>query len=559
MTEREWRLPTTDPAEARKLANAIRVPVLIAEWLLTRGYNTSKAAIEFLEAGRRAYSDPLALTDMDRAVERIQRARDANETIQVFGDYDVDGMSAMAILGGAFDALGIPHTLAMPDRLEEGYGLSPEHVDSAKQAGVSLIITVDNGIAAHDAARRASEISMDLIITDHHEIEGELPPALAIINPKRDPQDAPSAKLCGAGIAWKLAAALLGTPPPPDLAALATVADAVPLLDENRTLVTRGLDAIKHDPPLGIRALARRARFDLATITAEDIAFQIAPRLNAASRLGHADTTLRLLTCKDEEEANVLAESLEQANRERRQIEKDLLENVLDAIGTEPKEPAIVAAGKDWHSGVVGIVAAKIATRFQRPAVLIALNGDGLGRASARSPRGYHLAQAFAECAECLVQQGGHALAAGLTIEEPRVDEFRERFMAAIQNTRDDTLSDALDIDAILDLREIDAALLARLSILEPHGHGNPPPVFATFGATVQPETLRWLDGGHLKCDIQHNGVSIPAIGFGMADRIAPKILEKKIDVAYRPTLNTWRGETHIQLSLAAIRRSQRP
>lgn len=556
--KRRWRIAEQVGGPARELAAALGVSPIVAHLLLLRGVDAPEEAARFLAPSLADLSDPLSLTGMAEAVARISRARDAGERILIFGDYDVDGVSATAILLNGLRRFGVTEVdHGMPLRLTEGYGLSPDHVTAAHEAGVSLVITVDNGISAHEAAERARALGVDLIITDHHSIENGLPEAVAVLNPKREPEDYVGRDLCGAGVAFKLATALNGTPNDLDIAALGTVADIVPLLGENRVIVALGLKHMTRHRRLGLDRLARAAGVGLADVTSEHIGFQLAPRLNAAGRLDDALASLRLLMTDCPDEAAAMAGELSAANDERRQIEQGIFDDAvagLDAFLTETQR-GIVVARQGWHAGVIGIVASRLQRRYGRPVVMIAIDEDGTGRASARSGPGFDMVSALAACQDLLVRFGGHRAAAGMTILEDNIDAFREAFeREALRQLGDGDLFTELPIDVLAGFSEVDSALLADLQRLEPFGHENPSPVFCTLGVSAVPQSVRVLKDRHLKLSLRQDGKVFSAIGFGMAEEYYSLDLSRPVDVAYVPQFNSWRGETTIQLLLKDMR-----
>lgn len=554
----EWRLPPNHRAQSRTLAEACGTHPVIARLLWLRGAATPDAARRFLNPLSNALSDPFLLPDVEIAVARLTRARNAGERVLVFGDYDVDGISGTALLVRALRRFGIKYcSYGLPHRLEEGYGLSPARVEQAIEAGVSLIVTVDNGIAAHDAIERANAGGIDVIVTDHHSIERDLPPALAVINPKRLGPSYVGADLCGAAVALKLAAALTGEWHDLDLAALGTVADVVTLRGENRDLVAQGLRDMRARPRPGLRELAQVAGVAIAAVRSEDLAFQLGPRINAGGRMGDGLTGLELLLTDSPSKARVMAEELDAANEERRAIENDTLEEALAMLKTSfnPAHRTIVLSSREWHRGVIGIVASRIQSRYYRPIVLIALDEDGVGRGSARSVAGFNVASALEACKDHLVACGGHAAAAGLTIHEQSLQAFTRAFerQAALELPQGD-LRKVLDIDAQVSLTEIDGQLVRTLELLQPFGQGNPSPVFCAFGVQARVDSWRELRGGHMKVVLKDGPKLIDAIGFRMAERLRALNGADALDVAFTPQLNTWRGETTVQLVLKDVR-----
>ncbi len=558
-----WVMPKTDRRVVRALATGLGVPGIVAEVLASRGLTAVPDAQNFLEMKHQTFCDPLTLTGMAAAVDRIKHAKTKSEHIRVFGDYDVDGMAATALMVRGLRRAGVRTVShAMPNRMTEGYGINPESVADAARDGVSLLITVDNGINAFDAADEARRRGVDLIVTDHHTMDPTLPDACAVVNPHQDDPASPTAYLCGAALAFKLCSALNGGEDDLDLAALATIADVVPLRRENRLIVARGVERIATRAHPGIEALVRQAKLTPREVRAEHVAFQLAPRLNASGRLSDGSAALGLLLTDSHGEAEHLAAELDRLNKERRGIEDGIFEEARRRVEEEIPEGlrTIVLASRAWHPGVIGIVASRLLGRFGRPVILIALNDDGIGRGSGRSVRQLHMAEALAACQDLLVKQGGHRLAAGLTIEQANIARFAERFEEeARRQMPDQPAPKELPLDAIVALSELDSALIHTLERLEPFGSENPAPVFGAFGVSIPRRSAQALRGGHLRCVVAHENHSFPAIGFNLAEHWNSLDMPEFADVAFRPKFNTWRGETTIQLHLVGLRAAGTP
>ena len=556
--ERRWTIAKEDRARTTELAHALGVPRIAAHLLMVRGLTTIEQADHFLHPAIEHLSDPLSLTDMDAAVARLQAARDHDERVLVFGDYDVDGISGTAIMLNALRCFGIKHCdYAMPSRLVEGYGLGPDHVREANANGVNLIVTVDNGINARDAATAAAWSGLDLVITDHHEIEGDLPQALAVVNPKREEEAHPARDLCGAAVAFKLACALNDTVADLDLVALGTIADIVPLRGENRALAALGLDEMARTPRLGLARLAEAAGVKVEEMTAEKVAFQLGPRINAAGRLGDGATALGLLLTDSDADARRIAAQLNTANDERRRIEKtifDQAEAELSAVW-DPAQRSIVLASRAWHPGVVGIVASRLLERYHRPVVLVAIDEDGVGRGSARCRGAFSMADALGACKRHLIRFGGHPAAAGLAIAEDNIEAFKQAFEEqARKRLADEEPLPALEIDTLVSLSELDPQLLGALDRLKPFGAMNPAPLLCSHAVTVLPNSYRELRGGHVRLALRQGGKVLTAVAFRMADTVTRELCAGPLDVAFTPQFNTWRGETTIQLVLKDVR-----
>ena len=554
----DWQIADVERGKALDLSRELAIHPILASILISRGLETAQDASRFLAPSVEALSDPFSLAGMAEAAARVRRARDAGERVMVFGDYDVDGIAGTALLTRALRRFGVSQCdYAMPSRLKEGYGLSPDRVEDAKARGVSLIITVDNGISAHAAALKARELAIDLVVTDHHLIEGGLPPAVAVINPKCQASSHPAADACGVAVAFHLARALTGEVADLDLVALGTIADIVPLRGENRDLVAAGLNVIRTRPRVGLRALASVAKLDCAALRAEDIAFQLAPRINAGGRLGDGLDGLHLLLTDSADEAASLAQELDAANDERRQLESETLEQALHDLEHAflPDQRSIVLARRGWHRGVIGIVASRIQATHYRPVILVALDEDGVGRGSARSIAGFNIAEALSACNSHLETYGGHAAAAGLTVREDCLETFREAFEnEAARILPSGELRRELRVDAQVGLTQIDSRLVAELEALQPFGHANPAPVFCTFAAEPMPYSLRELRGGHLKAALRNGSKVMDAIGFRMGEHLPQLRDAAAVDIAFTPQFNTWRGETSVQLVLKDVR-----
>ncbi len=558
-TRHKWILAENDREKTRALAQTLNVPPIVAHILILRGVATPEEAHTFLYPSLKHLSDPFQLTDLSKAVARIKQAKEKNEHIRIFGDYDVDGISAIAILMNGLRRFGISQlSYAMPQRLTEGYGLNSARVEEARYDGVDLIITVDNGISAHEAAQRARELGVDLIITDHHSVEENLPEALAVINPKREPETHPARELCGAGVAFKLSSALNGSPNDLDIAALGTIADIVPLLGENRAIVSLGLRHMAKHQRLGIAKLAWVAGVQIEDISSEKIGFQLGPRINAAGRLGDPETALELLLSDDALDATKIAKRLNEINEERRGIEQRIYDEAVEELEAwlTPDHHGIVLARHGWHPGVIGIVASRIENRFHRPTVLIAFDDAGTGRGSARSSGAVvNLFDAFCACQTHLERFGGHRSAAGLTIQEEHLPAFRQAFEAEIQRqTEGEAVQPELYVDVLASFSEIDSALLTTLERLQPMGHANPAPVFCSTGVELVPQSVRVLKDQHIKLSLRQGNKEFSAIGFNMAERFYAESWQNRLDVAYTPQFNQWRGETTIQLLLKDMR-----
>jgi single-stranded-DNA-specific exonuclease len=508
-------------------------------------------------------ADPGAFADLERAALRLAEALDRSETILVHGDYDVDGISATALLTRVLRGLGGHVVPFVPHRLRDGYDFGPAGLARAREVDAELVLTVDCGIVAHDAVAAATAGGLDVIVTDHHTPGDRLPDAFAVVNPNRRDCAGPEKGLCGAGVAFKLLERLValrgGDPdallPHLDLVALATVADLVPLTGENRVLVRYGLRALTATEKPGLRALLETAEVQ-GDVGAGQVGFRIAPRINAVGRLGDAADALELLLTDDPERARTLARHAEETNRRRQDEDRRTLDQALELVDDlDPRESfGVVLAREGWHPGVIGIVASRVVERIHRPVVLVALDGNR-GRGSGRSIPGFHLYEALHACRHRLARFGGHRQAAGMELSGDQVEAFAADFNAqARRHLEGRELRAELRADAELGLPEADLPLARLFGYLGPHGMGNPRPVFLARDLQVVGRP-REVGTGHLKLHLRQDGTTHPAIGFGLAERIRPDTLEgRRVDALFQLTVNEWRGRQEAQLQLKDVR-----
>ncbi len=517
-----------------------------ARVLCRRGWSEPEAARRFLESSLDDLHDPLLLAGMRAALERLRRAIAEREKILIYGDYDVDGITSVVILKKAIEIAGGDAGFVIPHRLRDGYGMRPEAVEEAAAAGVKLIVSVDTGIRAAEVVRLAAELGMDVIVTDHHLPEAELPPALAVINPNRPDCGYPEKGLCGAGVAFKLVQALLATLEwAPEkvrrvtgsflkLVALGTVADVVPLTGENRIIVKHGLAGLRSVRNAGLRALLDVAGFSGTSVpTATQVAFRIAPRMNAAGRMDTADAAIELFLTEDPARARTLAAQLHTWNEERQQTEEAITRTILEECLRRPvdEHAGLVFCGEGWHRGVLGIVASRLVERFHRPVFVLSAE-DGLARGSGRSVPGFHLLEALEAMPELFAKFGGHVYAAGLTLAADRVPEFRERFNGyAAERLRPEDMVEQIELDAVLELADLDERGVGDVLGLAPFGCGNPAPLFAATGVEVAGASV-WKER-HLRLAVRQNGRLLSLKGWNFAERAAELPVGARVDIAF--------------------------
>lgn len=562
MHTKRWLIPPRITLEADTALRAF--PPVLRQILFNRGYATDAEARAFLKAEPDFDTDPFQMTGMRVAVERILSALKENEPIAIYGDYDVDGVTSTALLVDILTALGGDVRGYIPNRFEEGYGLNNEALTQLKEEHVRLVISVDCGIRSPDEALHARTIGLDLIITDHHHpAEGPLPPALAVVNPKQPEDIYPDKDLAGVGIAYKLAEALLieqGSATSVqlkrllDLVALGTVADLAPLVGENRTLVRRGLRQIRETTRQGLFSLAGVAELNLPKVNATDIGFRLGPRLNAAGRLDEALAAYELLTTTDVFVAGQLAQKLDVQNRERQRITREIQAQAESlALADDTDAFLLFAAHKDFNPGVVGLAASRLTETYYRPAIVAHIDTDTT-RGSCRSIPEFHITDALDRCADLMVRHGGHAAAAGFTVENDKLDELVSRLKTiAREQLGDQDLRPTLTADADIPLTQVRPELLNALKYLEPTGYGNPDAVFVSRGVKVRNSRTVGGDGRHLKAYFEdEQGMTHDAIGFRLG-HLQPEMPER-VDIMFTYEINEYNGRINYQLNLKDVK-----
>jgi single-stranded-DNA-specific exonuclease len=557
-----WVTATPPPECTEALRRERGISELVATCLINRGIVTTEAADAFLDPRLRSLSDPMLLPDIRLAIDRLFLARERNEPLVIFGDYDVDGVTSTAILTEVFTTLGWQCSQYLPHRRDEGYGLSQAGVENClARHPTSLLLAVDCGSTAVDPIGWLNSRGVDVLVLDHHQLSDPLPPALALVNPLRSP-DAAIAPFCSAGLAFKLAHALIkhgrelglvgfdtyNLKPLLDLVALGTIADLVPLIGENRILVHAGLERLDSTSRVGLQALKRVSR-TRSPMGVYEVGFQLGPRLNAAGRLETAEDALRLLLCDRESEAQSLAEVLDLQNRERQEVEKRIAQEAGERVRNrfDPERDLVIVEGDaSWHIGVVGIVASRVLREFQRPTLI--LGGDGtLWRGSGRSISGFDLAGALRDCSDLLEKHGGHAMAAGLSIDPARLEAFRLRINGlARERLRPEHLQPEVRIDASIPLRSLSLPMVADLRRLEPFGMGNPVVQLAVRGLSHARPPQR-LKEQHWKFWVTDGGTPVETVWWGAGDRPVP---EGRFDLAVIPEAGDYGGRRFLQLRL---------
>jgi single-stranded-DNA-specific exonuclease len=558
-----WQICEVDGDAVARLGRELNIPNIVARLLTLRGVTDPETAQRFLHPALDQLHDPFLLADMKAAVDRLRRALEQREKILVYGDYDVDGTMSAIILLAALRSLGGEVEAHIPHRLHDGYGMRAAVIEEAAAKGVRVVVSVDTGIREHEALDRARELGLDCILTDHHLPDGHLPPACAILNPHRADSGYPEKVLAGVGVAFKLVQALLGERLSGRLlqsylkvVALGTIADVVPLLGENRVIAHFGLEAFRQPSQAGLQALLEVCGLHRGDVSAGDLGFRLAPRLNAAGRMEDARNVIDLFTCSDLEKAREIAGRLDRFNRDRQRIEEGILRGLVEEMDGHPEKKerhSLVLAGEAWHRGVIGIVAQRVVERYHRPALVVSVE-DGVGVGSGRSIRAFHLLDALASMQELFLRFGGHARAAGFALPAERIAELETRFeQYAREILKPEDLEPTLRVDAEVSGHEIDWTLYEALQMLAPFGCANPTPVLATrdLRLVLGP---RILQEKHLKLRVARGPKSFDAIGWGMAERGATLVAGQTLDLAFTLDQNVFQDTTTLQLVLSEIR-----
>jgi single-stranded-DNA-specific exonuclease len=553
-----WKLAKPNMTLVKELTRALNIPQLLAVLLVNRGIVEAETARRFLDPRLEHLGDPFLIRDLEKALGRIFDAIDRQEKILIYGDYDVDGTTAVVILHKALTLLGAETSYHIPRRLVDGYGMKSDVIEQAATQGVKLIISVDTGIKAYDVVDKASSLGLDCIITDHHLPEDGLPNAYAVLNPKRSDCPYPDKELSGVGVAFKLVQALFIRshkekllPPFLKIVAIGTIADVVPLLGENRVFAKLGLEGLQIPVNAGLRHLIQISGLGGKSITSSDVGYRLAPRINAVGRMSSGEQAVELFVSTDEERSRLLAAEMNQLNRERQQIEDQILKCIEERFLLEPElceDAIIVISGEGWHRGVIGIAATKLTERFHRPALVISCDGN-LGFGSGRGPRHIHLLDAMESCRDLFDRFGGHAQAVGFQIAQEKIPELRRRLnQFALSRVPQQEFEPVLEVDAEIRLSDLDEALYEQIERLAPFGTGNPQPVFLVRDLAVIAEP-RILKGKHLKFRVEQDGRALDVLGWNMA-HFQPLIMQAQgnLTVAFVLTQNDFQQMKTLQL-----------
>ncbi|MEJ5250669.1 MAG: single-stranded-DNA-specific exonuclease RecJ [Chthonomonadetes bacterium] len=570
-TRVRWVVHPAQPEAVARLQHEVGISEILARLLVNRGITEPDQAERFLRPDWSHLPDAFLLPDAEVAVNRLLLAMERREKILVYGDYDVDGVTSAALWHHTLQKLRADVRAKVPHRKRDGYDIRVPVVDEAHRQGVSLILTCDCGIQAHEVVERARELGIDVIITDHHEPGEQIPRALAVVNPHLPGSRYPFPNLSGVGVSYRLGEALVrakGLSPQNyrnyflDLATLGTIADVMPLVEENRVFAYYGLPALPHSRRAGVQALLEVSRLPRdKSITMRQVQFALAPRINAVGRLDDAAVALELLTTEDIRRAMVLAQELEEHNRRRRSEQQRILEQALQQVAQRDiaREWVLVLTGEDWDKGVIGIVASKVLEQYHRPTVMISVDTDcGVGRGSARSIRPYDIFRAIEQRRDLFIECGGHTLAAGFSIHTERIEELRQHLnRLAHEWMSPEDLLPRLDIDAEVEPADITPALVDELTQIEPFGHGNPEPLFLSRGLTILEKRRVGSDGNHWKLTVR--GEALPPTGciaFGMGNYDDRFEVGDEVDMVYTPQWNEFNGRRDIQLQVHDIRHS---
>lgn len=562
-----WSVAKVNKERAISMANRLEIPPLLAMMLDIRGITKEEDVINFLQENK-DFSDPFLMKDMDKAVERITTAVENGEKICVYGDYDADGVTSTSLLYSYLrDSLGADVMFYIPTRTGEGYGMNKGAVDKIHSLGVTLIITVDNGISAREEIDYANSLGIDTVITDHHMPSGAIPKAVSVVNAHQQDDKSPFKDFSGVGVAFKLVMAIEGEYADvdsllenfSDIATLGTIGDIVPLVGENRTLVKNGLRHIQNSDRIGINAMKQESGIAEKEINSSNVAFTLVPRINAGGRLGSSEKSVNLLLTEDEDEAVTIADKLGMDNRERQSIEKEILASIDEEVRRTPNivnDKILVFAGRGWHQGVVGIAASRIKDIYDKPTIIIGIDDDGVARGSGRSVEGFSLCDAVFACSEHLTHYGGHPMAVGISLEKEKINDFRKAINAYCKDIK--MPYNILHIDCKLNPNQLDLSILDCLSYIEPCGASNPSPIFGLYNMTII-ATKEIGNGKHMRITLSRGQGQVPvyAVYFNHNFQSCSYRNGDIVDVAVSLDRNIYNGQENLSVIIKDIKYSQ--
>ena len=559
---KKWEIYQTNEEKVEKLQEKYKLNRLLSTLLTNRGITEEAEITKFLNPKRSDFYDPFGMPDMEKAAERILKAIKDKEQIIIYGDYDVDGITSVTVLKSFLEERGIQVNVYIPNRLNEGYGLNKTAMEEIAKQGNKLMITVDCGITAVDEVEYAKTFGIETIITDHHEPAEELPKAIAVVDAKRKDNKYECRNLAGVGVVFKLIQALsikLGLDPKEylkylDIVCVGTISDIVPLTDENRVIVKLGLKLVEQTKNLGLKEILQSCGY--SKINSTTISFGVAPRINACGRMGHQEEALNLLLSKEENEVKELTQKINEYNKTRQEIEKNIYNEAVEQIEKEglDTQNTIVVSGKGWHHGVIGIVSSKITELYFKPSILLC-EEDGECKGSGRSIPGFDLHEALMECNDTIDKFGGHAMAVGINIKKEKVEEFKEEFEKIAKEKEVDKIIPILNLDAEIKLDDVNKEMLDSLKELEPFGEDNKMPIFAFRNLKI--DSIRSLsDGKHLRLSVKDNKNIINAIGFNMGTLVDTYRIGDRVDIAGNLEINSFNGVDSIQINIKDIMKS---
>lgn len=559
---KKWQICEINQDKINEIKKQYNISNLLATILVNKNITTKQDIELFLNPTRNDFYNPFLMNDMEIATNRIIKAMDNQEKVIIYGDYDVDGITSITVLKSFLCDIGLNADYYIPNRLEEGYGLNKNAIDKIYEQGYKLMITVDCGISAVEEIKYANSLGLEVIVTDHHEPIEELPKALAVIDNKRKDSTYPFRELAGVGVSFKVIQALgqkLNLKEETylkylDIVCVGTISDIVPLVSENRVIAKLGLKLIKQTKNMGLRSIINSSGYN--QINSTTISFGVAPRINACGRMGKAEEALNLLLSKDIYEVNKLTQKLNEHNRERQEIEKAIFEDAVYKIEKNhlKKNRTIVLAGKNWHHGVIGIVSSKITEMYFKPSILLSLE-EGMGKGSGRSIPGFDLHDALMRCEDSIEKFGGHSMAVGIAVKEDNLNEFYEKFEKIAEEHKIEEIIPIVNVDAKVELSEINKTMVEDLKELEPYGEANKMPVFAFKNVKI--DSIRALsEGKHLKLTLRENNQIVNAIGFNMGKLVDEYRIGDKVDIAGVLEVNTFNGVDNLQINIKDIMKS---